>query len=130
MSLLRLLFRRKGSRVFDPRPKVTDEMPARPYRVLHANVPFYSDSDCRNEVPGARLVVLQCEDPCQTERPVECMPALKEYSPGQVVTWELNNDILWETAWYRNPATGLAEKAWSQAVEFIGRVIRTRAETT
>ncbi len=124
MSLLKWLFRSNKAQVFDPRPQVTDVMPARPYKVVHASVPFYSDADCRTEVRAARLIMLRCEDQRQTHRPIECMPTLKEYSAGQVVTWELNKDALWEAAWFRHPVTGATEKAWSQAVEFTGKIVR------
>ncbi len=125
MSFLDSLFgRRKEQEPFDPNPGETHVMPARPYRVVQANLPFYSDADCRTRVEGARLLILQCEDPNQKQRVLECMPALKEYSPGQIVQWELNNKNVWETAWYVNPDTGKKEQAWSQAVEFQGRVVK------
>lgn len=124
MSLLRLLFGRKQEEVFDPDPGETREMPARPYKVLHADLPFYSDADCRTEVKEARLVVLQFEDPRQKHKVVECMPAMKKYSQGQIVQWELNNKQVWEAAWYVNPDTGKKEKAWARAVEFVGKVVR------
>lgn len=80
MSLLGLLFRRRHQEVFDPDPGETREMPARPYKVLHADLPFYSDADCRAEVKGARLLVLRCEDPRHKHTVVECMPSRKRYS--------------------------------------------------
>jgi hypothetical protein len=124
MSLLDLLFRRKQKEVFEPDPGETREMPARPYKVLHADLSFYSDPDCRNEVKGGRLLVLQCEDPKQKHKVVECMPAMKSYSQGQIVQWELNNKQIWEAAWYVHPDTGRKDKAWNRAVEFVGRVVK------
>jgi hypothetical protein len=122
MPLLRALFGRKKAAPFDPSPEVLDAMPARPYRVLHADLPFYSDPECGIEVRGARLVVLQCEDPVQQHHPVECMPALKDYRKGQVVRWDTNHKRVWDAAWYVNPETGSKEKAWAHAVEFMGGV--------
>jgi hypothetical protein len=108
----------------DPNPGLTDKMPLRPYRVLHADLPFYSDAGCRSEMIGARLVVLRCEDPRQKHQPIECMPSRKKYSQGQIVCWELNNKKVWNEAWYRNPGSGKPEKAWSRAVEFAGHVVK------
>lgn len=124
MSLFSSLFGgKKTEEAFDPKPEVLSEMPARPYRVLHANLPFYSDSECRTEVSGARLVVLRCEDPAQKLRPIECMPARKQYLQGQIVNWSINHKRFFELAWYRDPETGVIEKAWAQAVEYNGKVI-------
>ena len=119
-----LFGRRKQDEEFNPDPGQTHEMPARPYRVLHADLPFYSDAECRTDVKGARLLVLQCEDPKQKQKTVECMPAMKTYSRGQIVQWELNPKRIWDAAWYVNPDTGNREKAWSLAVEFVGRVVK------
>jgi hypothetical protein len=125
MSLLAALLKRKKSEeVFDPNPIETDEMPARPYRVLYADLPFYTDPDCRMEVRGARLVVIQCNDPAQKQRPTECMPVVKRYRPGDIVWWDLDNKKQWQEAWYVNPESGNKEKAWSLSVAFQGRVVR------
>jgi hypothetical protein len=91
--------------------------------VLHADLPFYADPECRREVRDARLVVLRCEDPAQTFHPIECMPVLKKYSAGQTVSWDINHKRLWDAAWYRNPDTAAVEKAWAQSVEFTGKVV-------
>jgi hypothetical protein len=109
-------------------PEETTYMPARPYRVLHADLPFYSDSKCEKEVQGARLVVLRCEDPAQKQKTIECMPVVKNYRQGQIVSWDLNNKRLWELSWYRNPDTGEPERAWTQAVEFTGKVVKVTEE--
>jgi len=124
MSLWSVLFARKQKEVFNPNPGETREMPARPYRILHADVPFYSDEQCRSEIKWARLLILNCEDPCQKQQTVECMPTRKRYAKGQVVQWELDKDQVWDAAWYINPDTGKKEKAWARAVEFVGRVVR------
>ena len=105
-------------------PEETTSMPARPYRVLHADLPFYSDSKCEKEVQGARLVVLRCEDPDQKQKTIECMPVVMNYRVDQIVTWDLNNKKMWELSWYRNPDTGQVERAWAQAVEFSGKIVK------
>lgn len=123
MSLWNRLFgRKKDEARFDPDPGVTTEMPIRPYRVLYADLPFYSDPECREEVKGARIVVLKCEDSRQEHRPIECLPTRMKYEAGQLVCWELNNKTLWDAAWYRSPESGDSEKAFAQSVEFNGRV--------
>jgi hypothetical protein len=125
MSLLDSLFgRRKKEEVFDTTPGTTNRMPARPYRVLQSNLPFYSDQECKTEVTGARLVVLQCEDPGQKQRPIECMPTQNTYVQGQLVEWEIHKDLIWKTAWYVEPQSGARTKAWAQATTFVGRVVK------
>jgi len=123
MPLLDALFRRKKpEEVFDPEPGVITEMPARPYRVLHADLPFYSDPQCTAEVCGARLIVIRSEDPRQDHHPVECVPCRKNYRRDQILLWDINHKKIWDQAWYINPDTGQKEKAWMGAVEFIGKV--------
>jgi hypothetical protein len=121
-----LIFGSKRSRepeVFDPNPGNTDCMPARPYRVLHADLLFFSDPQCRSRVEGACLVVLDSEDPMQQHQVRECMPTRKRYKAGQLVEWDLNNKKIWPSSWYINPETGAGEMAWTQAAEFVGRVV-------
>ncbi len=126
MSVLKVLFGgRKQQEPFEPDPGFIDAMPARPYRVLHADLPFFADAECRNQIRGARLVVLQCEDALQKQRTIECMPAVKDYRQDQIVQWETNHKRLWDDAWYVNPESGAKEKAWTRAVEFVGRICRS-----
>jgi hypothetical protein len=114
------------SEVYDPNPEVISTMPARPYRVLYADLAFYSDPECKKPVDGARLVVLRSEDPKQQHQVQECMPARKMYGIGQIVEWDLNNKRIWQNNWYINPETGKAEMAWVQAAEFTGRVVEIK----
>jgi hypothetical protein len=123
MSLLRSIIQRKKPEVFNPIPDEIRKMPARPFRVMHADLPFYSDARCQNEIPNARLVILQCVDTIQKRTDVECMPSRKRYQRGQTVSWDLNNKLIWQSAWYRNPDTAQIEKAWTQSVEFVGKVV-------
>ncbi len=124
MSLLGALFGHKSNEtVFDPTPDVVRKMPARPYLVLQADLPFYSDPECKVEVKGARLVVLRSEDPKQQHHPVECMPTRKIYTKGQILRWEINHKLQWEEAWYHDPDSGTIQRAWSRAVEFLGKVV-------
>jgi hypothetical protein len=125
MSFWRLLFRsRKSEEVFDPNPAVISEMPFRPYRVLHADLPFYADSDCSVEVKGARLIILRCEDPRRKHEVVECMPTRLKYLQGQIVAWDIDKDNIWQAAWYADPESGKRKEAWTQAVEFAGKVVK------
>jgi hypothetical protein len=125
------LFGRKSAgktEILDPDPGTVNEMPARPYRVLHAGLPFYSDPECTKSVDGANLIVLRSEDPEQTHQVRECMPTRKKYRTGQLVRWDLDKDQIWQNHWFKNPDTGAAEKAWEQAVGFIGKVVTEDAK--
>jgi hypothetical protein len=131
MFRLTALFRPKKAEIpFDPVPETIDAMPLRPYTVLHSDLPFFADPECRKEVGGACLIVLRCEDQRQEERPVECMPTRKHYRKGQLVRWDINHKRQWETAWYVDPDTGRKERAWAMAVEFIGPVVSERVAAT
>jgi hypothetical protein len=129
MSLLAALLRKKQPEPpFSPDPEVTHEMPTRPYRVLHADLPFYSDPQCQVEVKDARLVVLLSEDPRQKHHPIECMPTRKRYQADQILRWDINHKRQWDEAWYVNPDTKQTEKAWTRAVEFLGVLVKLEAD--
>ena len=122
------LFGRKKTEineVFESDPGITNQMPARPYRVVRADLPFYSDPECRMKVENANLIVLKSEDPKQQFSVQECMPTRKKYQIGQLVRWDLNNKKIWQSCWYKNPDSDSPEKAWVQAVEFIGKIVET-----
>jgi hypothetical protein len=110
---------------FDPDPGITNEMPARPYRVLHADLPLYSDPECKMKVKDASLIVLKSEDPKQQFAVQECMPTRKKYQIGQLVRWDLNNKEMWQNCWYKDPDSGSITMAWVQAVEFIGKIVES-----
>jgi hypothetical protein len=109
---------------FDQNPEIIQEMPVRPYTVLHEPLPFYSDAECRVEVPGARLIVVRSDDPRQTHHPIECMPTRKTYAKGQTLSWDINHKVQWAESWYVDPDTGNKERAWLRAVEFVGKVVK------
>jgi hypothetical protein len=117
--------RRKAedAEAFDPNPGVIDRMPARPYRVLYADLPLCSDPECKSKIEEASIVIPQSEDPKQQHQVRECMPTRKKYKAGELVNWELNNKKSWQNCWYVNPETGAAERAWVQAVEFTGKIV-------
>ena len=113
----------QGIEVVDPDPGIMDTMPARPYKVLRADLPFYSDSECKTRVGDSTIVVLKSEDPKQQHSVQECMPTRKKYKIGQLVQWDLNNKKVYQNCWYKNPESGEIEFAWVQAVEFIGKIV-------
>ena len=84
--------------------------------------PFYSDPECTDRVPGAHILILRPLDPDGYDI-LEVVPSRKIYTPGQYLTWHLNNKKMWENCFYRNPITGEIEEAWSLHVEYAGRVL-------
>ena len=102
-------------------------MPVVPYRVLYADIPFYSDSECTQEVVAARIAILDALDPDDELKELDVVPSLNRYEPGQLVRWTLDNKNLWEESWYKNPETGQIERAWTIHVEFIGQVLTQQA---
>ena len=114
---------------FDPNPAQTNELPALPYRVLYANIPIYSDPECRQQVTDGTILILQSLDPDDPIQELDIAPTRKNYRAGQIVAWDLNNKKLWEKAWYRNPESGEIEQAWTFHVEFIGPVVAPEVVT-
>jgi len=119
--------RKKAEEPVDLSPDETDEMPIVPYRVLYSDIPFYSDPECKNEVPEARIAILEMLDPDDKVKELDVVPVLKKYKPGQLLRWNLNNKTEWEESWYRHPKTGQIERAWSLHVEFTGAVISAQS---
>ena len=112
------------------RPEETDDMPVVPYRVLYTDLPVFSDPECRNQIPDARIAILLPLDPDDQILELDVVPTRYSYQPGQIITWELNNKRTWEAGWYRNPDTGQVEQAWTMHVEFIGQVIQPKTLET
>lgn len=115
-------FIEKETPTVDNSPPVTDVKPVTPFRVLHVGLPFYSDAACTQEAQDARLIIIQCEDPIETLREPEPLPTTRTYQVGQIVQWGFNNKTLWPECWYRNPETGEIKRAFTQSVEFVGKV--------
>ena len=107
-------------------PEKIDSMPVVPLRVVHANIPFYSDSECKNEVTDGTIVILESLDPEDLYPEMDIMPTRKQYSPGQLVDWSLNNKKQWEENWFKHPETNEIEYAWILHVEFTGRLISNK----
>lgn len=101
----------------------TDDMPVIPYRVVYADLPFYSDLECKKTVEKATIAILEPLDPDGAYPELDVVPTRKNYEPGQIVTWMLNNKKVWEESWYQNPESGQIEPAWTFHVEFIGQLI-------
>ena len=127
MGKLGKIFKRKSAapplETFDPKPDETDELPMIPYRVVYSDLPFYDDPDCQNEVPDARIAILEALDPEDQLLEQDVLPTRQDYHPGQLVTLRLNNKRLWEESWFRNPETQQIEQAWALHVEYIGQRI-------
>ncbi len=107
-------------------PGVTDKMPVVPHKVLHTDIPFYTDEACTLQVPDARITILRPLDPDGFDE-LEVVPSRKHYQVGQYLNWMLCKENLWEENYYRNPETGQVEQAWSMHVEFVGEVISPQA---
>ena len=113
----------RETEIVNPDPGIIHTMPARPYRVLLVDLPLYSDSSCQLKIEDSSLIVLKSEDPEQKHSVEEVMPTRKKYKVGQLVQWDLNNKKVYPNSWYKNPESGEIERAWIQAVEFIGKIV-------
>lgn len=123
-----MLRRKPETEPYDTDPGETDTMPVVPYRVLYADLPFFSDSDCTDPVSGASIAILEGLDPDDELHELDVVPSRKSYQPGQLVSWFLNHKQIWEECWYRNPETGQVERAWTVHAEFTGQVISKKAQ--
>ncbi len=107
-------------------PQTTDKMPVVPHKVLHTDLPFYTDANCSQQVGNARICILRPLDPDGFDE-LEVVPTTMSYRPGQYLSWKLFKDNVWEECYYRNPKTGQVEQAWTMHVEFVGEVISEQA---
>ncbi len=108
-------------------PTTTDEPAAIPHKVLHVGIPFYTDQECRQQVPNATILILEPIDPDDDIKELDVVPTTRHYQVGQLVQWLLYKDNVWEECWYRNPETGAIERAWKRCVEFTGPVLSDKA---
>jgi len=108
-------------------PEVVDSVPRIPFKVIYAEIPFFRDSQCQEEVEDARIAILLALDPEDQIIEQDIVPTTKEYKKGDYVTMDLDSKQLWEESWYKNPVTGKIEKAWEIHVNFIGHRISESA---
>lgn len=104
-------------------PVVSDTLPLIPYKVLAADLPFYRDQECTEQVDEARICVLVALDPEDVIVTRDVVPTFGRYPVGGYVDWSLESKRLWEDCWYRNPERGEVERAWTFHVLFQGAVL-------
>lgn len=104
-------------------PTVTNKVPLVPFKVLAADIPFFRDQECTDEVPDARIAIIQALDPDDQIQELDIVPTTKRYQPGTYVTLAFDNKQLWENCWFRDPETNEIQRAWRIHVNFIGEVI-------
>ncbi len=120
------IFKKTATR--DPRiPEITHKVPLVPFKVLRADVPFYRDRECTDQVIDAKLAVIQALDPEDEIQELDLVPTTKTYREGDYVTLSFDNKKLWEDCYYRDPESGEVTKAWRIHVNFIGEVIAPEA---
>jgi hypothetical protein len=108
-------------------PEVVETVPLVPFKILETDIPFYSDSEGKNRIEEARIVILQALDPDDQILEQELVPSTLRYSRGDYVTMNFDSKKLWEESWYRNPVTREIEQVWSIHVNFVGHRISQSA---
>ena len=108
-------------------PVVTNTVPLVPFKILAAEIPFYRDQECNDEVSDARIVIIQALDPDDEIQELDIVPTTKTYERGTYVTLAFDNKKLWENCWFKDPETHEVQRAWRIHVNFIGEVISTAA---
>ena len=109
--------------------RILRNVPRPSYIVEKANVPLYSDSDCRNERPDVRGVLIETFDADGKSQGTRIYPSTKKYAEGMSLSWEWDtpiayrSDMGWEATWYKDTETGKCTPSWSESLEFIGREI-------
>jgi hypothetical protein len=107
--------------------RVLRNIPRPRYVVRKANVPLYSDKNCKIERKDVRGVLLETFDADGKSQRVAVYPSTREYVDGMSVGWEWNipvayrSDMGWGETWYKDPETKECTLAWSESMEFIGR---------
>ena len=93
---------------------------------VRALVPFFSYAAAREQVEGARAVVLEVTTG-DGKRRYGAYPTTKDYEPGQSLSWEWNLGKVWGRSWFRDIESGEIKKAWDSAAEFAGRPLESVA---
>lgn len=90
--------------------------------VSNPRVQIYADPELESPIEGIHGVFLESRSPGGVSTFYRVFPTTRnDYVAGKSVTWEWNMSRVTGPAWYRNPATGAAEPAWSSSAEFVGR---------
>ncbi len=101
-------------------------IPRNKYRVIHSDVPIYSDSKATVRIPDVSAVIMRPIDlNGQDSSNILVLPTSKPMSVGTDVSWEWNPARTFPAAWYRSPETGAIKSAWQSSAEFIGRDLNT-----
>ena len=108
-------------------PATTEMVPLVPFRVIAADIPFFTDEKCENEVQDARIVIIQALDPEDQIQELDTLPSTQGYKPGQYVNLALEHKKIWDECWYRDPESGEITQAWKVHVNFTGEVISRAA---
>lgn len=108
-------------------PNQTDKVPVVPFKIIEADIPIYSDPECKQEVEEGKILILLGLDPEEQVVEEEIVPTRLRYKKDQYVTWSFNSKKVWEDCWYRDPRNGEITKAWGLHVEFVGAVITPEA---
>lgn len=109
------------------KPKVVETVPVVPFKVIDADIPFYRDPECQQQVKGAWITIIQALDPDDPILELDIVPTAQIYTKGDYVTMNLESKRMWDACWYKDPTTGKIEKAWNVHAEFIGDLISTTA---
>ncbi|MGH9556342.1 MAG: hypothetical protein ACRD2Y_11025 [Terriglobales bacterium] len=97
-------------------------IPRHSYVVVHAGIPVYEDADCNSLRQGVHGVMLETVSPEGQSLRRQVFPTTRTHIPGRNVSWEWNKRRKgWDATWYRDPETNEPKRAWSGALEFVGR---------
>lgn len=96
-------------------------IPRETNRVAYADVPIFSDLECRTAVKVGKAVILETTHPDGRTKSFRVYPTTRSYVPGQTLSWEWDGSKRWGTCWYRDPRTNETKAGWSGSLEFAGR---------
>lgn len=99
-------------------------VPRETHKVVHVNVPLFSDERARERRNDVKGVILESMSPGGVVANRRIYPTTStELRPGMIVSWSWESDRAWDETWYLDPESGDVVSAWQSAAEFTGQNI-------
>jgi hypothetical protein len=97
-------------------------LPNEMHVVYDSGVEIFSDEACTKLILNGKGVILETTSPGGVMKRHSIFPTTRtHFRKGKQVAWEWNMQLIWQSAWYREPDTGTIKPAWSSSAEFVGR---------
>jgi len=105
--------------------RALEAVPHATHTVSHPSTELFLDSDGKRPFTDAVGLLLDNEGkPGRGKITQTVFPTTRrDYRSGQMVAWQWNMTRVFPECWYRHPATGQINYAWTSSAEFVGSPI-------